>query len=83
MWTFDNFPIDKANRELGTNIDQAWLDRVRLASVRLGGEGGAGEQDERGGEETQHDLLRWGRRAGYIPEPPLTTRFRGGSFESA
>ena len=36
MWTFDNFPIDKANRELGTNIDQAWLDRVRLGSVRLG-----------------------------------------------
>ena len=36
MWTFDNFPIDKANRELGTRIDQAWLDRVRLASVRLG-----------------------------------------------
>ena len=35
MWTFDNFPIDKANRELGTDIDQAWLDRVRLASVRL------------------------------------------------
>ena len=40
MWTFDNFPIDKANRELGTNIDQAWLDRVRLASVRLGGASG-------------------------------------------
>ena len=36
MWTFDNFPIAKANRELGTRIDQAWLDRVRLASVRLG-----------------------------------------------
>ena len=34
MWTFDNFPIDKANRELGTRIDQAWLDRVRLASAR-------------------------------------------------
>ena len=40
MWTFDNFPIDKANRELGTDIDQAWLDRVRLASVRLGGASG-------------------------------------------
>src|SRR5919112_936418 len=36
MWTFDNFPIQQANRELGTDIDQAWLDRVRLASVRLG-----------------------------------------------
>jgi hypothetical protein len=40
MWTFDNFPIAAANRELGTRIDQAWLDRVRLASVRLGGASG-------------------------------------------
>ena len=36
MWTFDNFPIAEANRALGTRIDQAWLDRARLASVRLG-----------------------------------------------
>jgi len=34
MWTFDNFPIAAANRDLGTRIDQAWLDRVRLASAR-------------------------------------------------
>lgn len=37
MWTFDNFPISRANATLGTAIDQAWLDRVRLASVRLAG----------------------------------------------
>ena len=37
MWTFDNFPIARANATLGTNIDQAWLDRVRLSSVRFGG----------------------------------------------
>ncbi|MFN3353726.1 MAG: S46 family peptidase, partial [Brevundimonas sp.] len=37
MWTFDNFPIARANATLGTNIDQGWLDRVRLASVRLSG----------------------------------------------
>ncbi len=37
MWTFDNFPIQAANRALGTSIDQAWLDRVRQSSVRLGG----------------------------------------------
>jgi hypothetical protein len=37
MWTFDNFPIARANQTLGTNIDQAWLDRVRLSSVRFGG----------------------------------------------
>lgn len=40
MWTFDNFPIAKANQSLGTSIDQAWLDRVRLASVRIGGASG-------------------------------------------
>ena len=37
MWTFDNFPIARANAALGTNINQAWLDRVRLSSVRFGG----------------------------------------------
>jgi hypothetical protein len=37
MWTFDNFPVAQANRALGTRIDQAWLDRVRLSSVRFGG----------------------------------------------
>lgn len=34
MWTFDNFPIQAANQALGTRIDQAWLDRVRMASAR-------------------------------------------------
>ena len=37
MWTFDNCPIARANATLGTNIDQAWLDRVRLSSVKFGG----------------------------------------------
>ncbi|WP_420471796.1 S46 family peptidase [Brevundimonas sp. FT23042] len=37
MWTFDNFPIARANQTLGTDIDQAWLDRVRLSSVKFGG----------------------------------------------
>lgn len=37
MWTFDNFPIARANQTLGTRIDQAWLDRVRLSSVKYGG----------------------------------------------
>ena len=37
MWTFDNFPIARANQALGSRIDQAWLDRVRLSSVRFGG----------------------------------------------
>ena len=37
MWTYDNVPIARANPTLGTNIDQAFLDRVRLSSVKFGG----------------------------------------------
>ncbi|MNJ29391.1 Peptidase S46 [compost metagenome] len=37
MWTFDNFPIQTVNDKYGTRIDQAWLDRVRNAAVRLRG----------------------------------------------
>ncbi len=37
MWTFDNFPIQVVNDKYGTHIDQAWLDRVRGAAVRLQG----------------------------------------------
>ncbi|MFJ6024861.1 S46 family peptidase [Brevundimonas sp. NPDC092305] len=37
MWTFDNFPIQAVNQKYGTRIDQAWLDRVRNASVRIQG----------------------------------------------
>ena len=37
MWTFDNFPIQTVNQKYGTQIDQAWLDRVRNASVRIQG----------------------------------------------
>ena len=35
MWTFDNFPTATVNEKYGTNIDQAWLDSVRSAAVRL------------------------------------------------
>jgi len=35
MWTFHGFPIAKANSALKTNLNQAWLDRVRTATVRL------------------------------------------------
>ena len=37
MWTFDNFPVRTVNERYGTRIDQAWLDRVRNASVRIQG----------------------------------------------
>jgi hypothetical protein len=35
MWTFHGFPFEKANTTLKTKLDQAWLDRVRTATVRL------------------------------------------------
>ncbi len=35
MWTFDNFPRALVKQRYGVQIDQAWLDRVRLATVRL------------------------------------------------
>ncbi|HVN01485.1 MAG TPA: S46 family peptidase [Caulobacteraceae bacterium] len=35
LWTFDAFPAAKVKAALGVTIDQAWLDKVRLASARL------------------------------------------------
>jgi hypothetical protein len=35
MLTFHGFPFAKANAALKTRLDQAWLDRVRSATVRL------------------------------------------------
>ena len=37
MWTFDAFPAAKMRAAYGWAPDQAWLDRVRSASVRLTG----------------------------------------------
>jgi hypothetical protein len=37
MWTFDAFPAAKLRAEYGWAPDQAWLDRVRAAAVRLTG----------------------------------------------
>jgi V8-like Glu-specific endopeptidase len=35
MWTFDAVPEARVERSLGVKIDRAWLDHLRLASVRL------------------------------------------------
>ncbi len=35
MWTFDNFPSAKVKGAYGVTVDQAWLDHVRGAAVRL------------------------------------------------
>ena len=37
LWTFDNFPGEKVRQAYGFAPDAAWLDHVRLASVRLPG----------------------------------------------
>src|SRR5215212_8479468 len=37
MWTFDAFPAAKMRAAYGWAPDQAWLDKVRAASVRLTG----------------------------------------------
>jgi V8-like Glu-specific endopeptidase len=35
MWPFHGFPLEKANSTLKTRLDQAWLDRIRSATVRI------------------------------------------------
>ncbi len=41
MWTFDNIPAKKMKDTYGFAPDQAWLDHVRLASVRFPGGSGS------------------------------------------
>jgi hypothetical protein len=35
MWTYDNFPAATVKQRYGADIGPAWLERVRLATVRL------------------------------------------------
>jgi Peptidase S46 len=35
MWTFDNFPQQLVKTKYGVDIDTAWLERVRTATIRL------------------------------------------------
>ena len=37
MWTYDNFPTAAVQKQYGVRIDGPWLDRVRVATVRLSG----------------------------------------------
>jgi hypothetical protein len=37
MWTFDNPPREDVRSRYGVTLDAAWLDRLRLATVRLEG----------------------------------------------
>ena len=35
MWTFDNFPSEAVKKAYGADVTPAWLDRVRLSTIRL------------------------------------------------
>ncbi|HLZ96543.1 MAG TPA: S46 family peptidase [Steroidobacteraceae bacterium] len=35
MWTFDNFPASQVEKTYGTAVTAAWLDHVRLSTIRL------------------------------------------------
>lgn len=37
MWTFDNFPAEQMRAQMGWAPDQAWLDRVMMATARIPG----------------------------------------------
>ena len=37
MWTFDGFPTERVQQQYGWAPDQAWLDKVQAAAVRLTG----------------------------------------------
>ena len=37
MWTFENPPLEYLEKEYGFKPDQAWLNSLRLGSLRLGG----------------------------------------------
>ncbi|MCL1908214.1 MAG: S46 family peptidase [Holophagaceae bacterium] len=41
MWTFDNLPLAQMKAKYGWSPDQAWLDNVRLSSIRFPGGSGA------------------------------------------
>src|SRR5258705_13709929 len=60
MWTFNNFPADKVEKAYGFRPDQAWLDHVRLSSVRLTGTSGcsAALVSPHGLGQTNHDCAR-------------------------
>ncbi len=56
MWTFNNFPKDRVEKAYGFKVTDAWLDNVRLSSVRLAGSSGCSASfvSERGLVMTNH-----------------------------
>ncbi len=58
MWTFNNFPAAKVGQAYGFTPDQAWLDHVRMASVRIAGGCSASLVSAEGLVMTNHHCAR-------------------------
>src|SRR5437588_2009596 len=58
MWTFNNVPADKIEKAYGFRPDQAWLDHVRLSSVRLAQGCSGSFVSARGLVQTNHHCAR-------------------------
>jgi Peptidase S46 len=58
MWTFDNFPSKAVKAKYGVDVDQAWLDNVRGASVRLSSGCSASAVTKDGLVLTNHHCVR-------------------------
>jgi hypothetical protein len=57
MWTFDRFPSKAVGAKYGFTPSQAWLDHVRLASVRIAGGCSASFVSSRGLIMTNHHCV--------------------------